>query len=93
MNVLRRVEVTLVVLAAHRADPLANLEILEFGVLVATVVTELTRREETIYKHDLGAVTLREGFQLFYEVYEPKVLDFLPMFPLEKLEIQGLKAN
>ena len=87
MNVLCGVEVALVVLAAHRADPLANLEILEFGVLVATVVTELTRREETIDKHDLCAVTLREVFQLFHKVYKSKVLDFFPMFPLEKLEI------
>ena len=75
------------------AYPLTNLEILEFGVLVATRVTELTRREKAVYEHDLRAVTFREVFQLFHEVYESEILDFLPVFPLEKLEIQGFKAD
>ena len=93
MNVLRGVEVALVGGAALGTDPLTNLEILEFGVLAATRVAELARREETVDEHDLCAVTLREVFQLFNKVYESKVLDFLPMFPLEKLKIQGLKAD
>ena len=93
VNVLRSVEVALVVLSTFGTDPLTNLEILEFMVLVATIVTELTRWEETVYKHDLRAIPFCKVFQLFYEVYESKVLDFLPMFPLEKLEIQGFKAD
>ena len=60
MNVLRGVEVALVVLPAHRADPLTNLEVLEFWVLAATVVAELARREEGVYKHDLCSVTFRQ---------------------------------
>ena len=47
VNVLRSVEVALVVLPAHRADPRANLEILEFWVLVTTRVAELARREKS----------------------------------------------
>ena len=87
VNVLRGVEVALVGGAALGADPRANLEILEFGVLVATRVAELTRWEEGVDEHNLCAVPFREVFQLFNKVYEPKILDFLPVFPLEKLEI------
>ena len=93
VNVLRSVEVALVVLSAFGAVPLTNLGILKYGVLVATVVAELARREKAVYKHDLRAVPFREVFQLFYEVYESKVLDFLPVFPLKKLEIQGFKTD
>ena len=93
VNVLRRVEVALMGGTAYGTDPRANLEILEFGVLVAARVAELTRREETIHEHDLCAVTFCEGFQLFYEVYESKILDFLPVFPLEKLKVQGFKTD
>ena len=93
VNVLRSVEVALVVLSTCRTDPLTNLEILEFGVLVAAVVTELARREKSVYEHDLCAIPFREVFQLFHKVYKSKVLDFLPVFPLEKLEIQGFKTD
>ena len=93
MNVLCGVEVALVGGTAFGADPLANLEILEFRVLLAARVAELARREKSVYEHDLCAVSFREVFQFFHEVYEAKVLDFLPVFPLEELEIQGFKAD
>ena len=93
VNVLCGVKVALVKLSAYGANPLANLEILEFGVLVAARVAKLARREKAVYKHDLRTVPFREVFQLFHEVYESKILDFLPMFPLEKLEIQGFKTD
>ena len=93
MNVLRRVEVTLVVLSAHGTSPLSDFQILERGILVAARVAELARRKKAVYKHNLCVVPFRDVFQFFNEVYEPKVLDFLPMFSLEKLEIQGLKTD
>ena len=81
------------VLSAFGTDPLTDFEVLEVRVLVATRVAELARREKAVYEHDLCAVTLREVFQLFNKVYKTEVLDFLPMFSLEKLEIQGLKTD
>ena len=42
MNVLRSVEIALVVLSANRADPLADVKILERGVLETARVAELT---------------------------------------------------
>ena len=41
MNVLRSVEIALVVLSTNRANPLANLEILEFWILETARVAEL----------------------------------------------------
>ena len=81
------------VLATFGTDPLTDFEILEFRVLVATVVAELARREKSVYKHDLCAIPFRKVLQFFHEVYESEVLDFLPMFPLEKLEVQGFKTD
>ena len=62
VNVLCSVEVALVVLSAFGADPLTNFEILERWILVATRVADLTRREETVYEHNLCAVMFREVF-------------------------------
>ena len=78
---------------AFGADPFTDLEILEFGVLAATVVAELARREEGVDEHNLCAIPFCEVFQLFNKVYEPEILDFLPVFPLEKLKIQCFKTN
>ena len=60
VNVLRCVEVALVGGATFGTDPLTNLEILEFRVLVAARVAELAQREKAVYEHNLCAVTTRQ---------------------------------
>ena len=56
MNILRSVEVALIMLSAFGTDLLTDFEVFERGILVVARVAELARREETVYEHDLCAI-------------------------------------